>query len=125
MRMITNGLAWLQSQLAEHASTAVTYVRGTDQIEVPDAVLGKSTFESQDVAGGITARSILLDWLISPSRLEIQGQSIEPAAGDEIWHVSGSTTRRYQVVPLGMEPCWRWSGPSRDRMRIHVQEIPG
>lgn len=124
MNLITSALAWLQSQLAEHASTAITYHSGATEIEVPDAVLGKSVYESQDAAG-VTVRSNHVDWLIAPGRLVIDDSQVEPQPGDKIVHTSGSTTRTYQVVPMGTDPCWRWSGPSHDRIRIHVQEIAG
>lgn len=124
MSLISSGLAWLQSQLAQNAGSAIVYHSGPHEIEIPDAVLGKSMYESQDAAG-VTVRSGAADWLIAPGRLTVDGSSIEPQPGDKIVHTLGSTVRTYLVVPLGNEPCWRWSGPSHDRMRIHVQEIAG
>lgn len=122
MSMISNGLAWLQSQLVASAGTAIIYHAGPIAIEIPDAVHGKSEYETHDAAG-VVVRAISTDWLIAPARLTSSGEPVEPSPGHRIEHTEAGVTRWYEVQPLGGVMCWRWSGPSHDRLRIHVREI--
>jgi hypothetical protein len=121
--MFTDGLLWLQSQLSAHAGSAIVYHAGQTSIEISDAVLGKSEYETEDGTGA-KIRSIVTDWLIAPARLQIDDVQFEPVPGHRIDQTVDGVTRRYEVQNLGAEGCWRFSGPSRDRYRIHVREIP-
>lgn len=121
--MISSGLAWLQEQLAEHAGQEILYHAGRDTIEIDDAVMGDTEYESTDL-NGVTMRAQVIDWLIAPDRLVVGGQPIEPEPGHQISQTIEGVERRFEVQSLGSEPCWRWSGPSRDRFRIHTREIP-
>jgi hypothetical protein len=123
MSFVSNGLSWLQSQLAASAGEAITYVAETNTIEIPNAVFGKSEYESDD-GTGLKIRSIVTDWLISPDQLTVDDEPLEPKPGHLIQQIVGSVTRTFEVQTLGDEGCWRWSGPSLDRLRIHVREIP-
>ncbi len=123
MTMVSSGLAWLQQQLAANAGQEVVYRAGRETIAIPDAILGNSEYESEDAAGAIV-RTVVVDWLIPPNRLTSDDARLEPKPGHQIDHTVDSVTRRYEVQNLGDEGCWRYSGPSRDRLRIHVREIP-
>ncbi|HMP78422.1 MAG TPA: hypothetical protein PKD54_03110 [Pirellulaceae bacterium] len=121
--MIKSGLAWLQNQLATYAGEAIMYHAGSTSIEIADAIMGRSIYEIED-AGGATVRAEVTDWLVNPARLSINDQAFEPEPGHRIEQVINGIVRRFEVQHLGSEPCWRWSGPSRNRMRIHTREIP-
>ena len=43
----------------------------------------------------------------------------EPQAGDVIV----ANNRKYEVMDLGGESCWRWSDPYRMTLRIHTKDI--
>jgi len=47
MSLLTDGLGWLSNQLPQAAGQAVTYFRGEEYIQIPDAVQGQEVFESE------------------------------------------------------------------------------
>lgn len=121
MSLIPDALAHLQESIAAAAGQAVTYIAGTSEtaIDVEDAIQGRTIYEADDGTGH-KVRAQVTDWLIAPSRLSIDEVLHVPEPGDRIVHGD----RTYEVQKLGTEDCWRWSGPSKDRMRIHTREIP-
>jgi hypothetical protein len=101
----------------------VSYVRGSTSIELTKPILGAS---SQEVTedNGIVVRSKAHDWLINPTDLVISAAPIEPAPGDRIVVNLGAGNETWEVQNRGVDGCWRWSGPARNRMRVFVRRIP-
>lgn len=107
---------------ARVAGVAIVYGAGSIEIEIPDAVLGNTPTETED-AGGAKLRATQADWLINVSRMVDGDTAIEPTPGHRIVWVDGDRTRTFEVQVLGPEGCYRWSGPTNDRYRIHTREI--
>lgn len=94
-------------------TSPVEYRRvGQSAIEV-QATFGKTDYEVADDHGATIAAS-MIDFLILA---EVLG--IEPEAGDVI----AANNRRYEVMNLAGESCWRWSDPYRTTLRIHTKDI--
>lgn len=86
---------------------AVTYRRGSTEIDVTLAVKGATRFDVESVDGGanITERSI--DWIITAADItDGSGNELTPTRGDEIIDENGIV---YRVMPFGPdEQLWRW-----------------
>lgn len=107
-------LAWHSAQLAAAAGQAVTYKRGATSIAVPDAVEGKTEFETED--GDFSrVRGSQTDWIVRRTRITA---IYPPAPGDII----ETATDQFEVQNLGAEPCFRRMH-SDNLVRIHVRYI--
>lgn len=115
----------LREALEQHAETletlegvTFTYQRGEVSAEVI-GVFDQSRLDediSNGPRGSISAR--LLDVLIRPVRFAETDFS-EPQPGDELTTVG----RRFEVRPVGQEPCFVWSDAHHTFYRIHVIEL--
>ena len=63
---------------------------------------------------GLTINSQVWDFLILAEEL-----GFDPEPGDVIV----ANGRRYEVMNLSGEGCWRWSDPYRQTYRIHTKDI--
>ena len=63
------------------------------------------------------------DYLVKASLLNFGSGPVEPADGDTITEIDPVTgvTYVFAVLPLGNEPCWRWSDRQRSTYRIHTK----
>lgn len=112
-------MSWLGSQLKAHASSAVTYRRGSDEFEI-QATVGRSAFEQTDENGVVLRELATKDWIVSAADMLIDEVAIEPKSGDRITDANGKT---YQVTSVGGQPPWRWSDEFQNMMRIHTTEF--
>lgn len=119
--LLQAGLAWLGSQLKQHASRTVTYVRGNDSVPV-QATPAKTEFEQADTHG-FKIDSEIRDFLIAAADLVLNGVVVLPERGDLIQDTDSTTVHVFEVVPIGNEPPYRYSDPYRLMLRIHVREI--
>ena len=103
---------WLERMRADHCAGPVEYRRTPDTHTV-NATYGKTGFEVADESG-LTIHAHVWDFLILADDL-----GFDPEAGDVI----AAGGRRYEVMNLGGEGCWRWSDPYRQTYRIHTKEI--
>ena len=113
--MLRDGMAWLERQRTKFMSSPVVYKTdhgsGMETFEV-QATFGRTSYEIAD-GYGATIKTHVIDFLISAEDL-----TFEPEAGDVIV----ADNRRYEVMDLGGESCWRWSDPYRMTMRIHTKD---
>lgn len=121
MDLLNQGSAWLQSQRKKHATREVTYRRGAAATVVL-ATVGRTTFE-QDNGAGILLHAQVRDYLIDTADLVLVGEASLPANGDRIEEIDAGQTFIYEVLPLGGEPCWRYSDPYRQTLRIHTKLV--
>ena len=119
--LLQTGSQWLGDQLLAHAATEVQYVRGLEQALVR-ATIGKTEFEIEDAAGAIE-RVQSRDYLIEATELVLGGSRILPQVGDRIYESQGDQTFAYEVLSPGTQPCWRFSDPHRQLLRIHTKHI--
>lgn len=98
---------------------AVTYRRGSSSVSVT-ATIGATTFRIETEFG--FERVVTRDYLIKTADLVIGGTAIEPARGDEIDEVRGTTTYTHRVVSINDEPEFTYSDSARTIMRIHTDE---
>lgn len=110
--MLQDGLTWLDSQRVAHMSSQVAYRRDPDEVTVK-ATFGKTDVEIADESG-LTIQAQVWDFLIAAEEL-----GLEPEPGDVI----AANGRKYEVMNLGGEGCWRWSDPYRMTCRIHTKDI--
>jgi hypothetical protein len=115
--LLTKGAAWMANQFAGSAAHAVTYTRGATSVTI-SATVGRTVFRY--VQEGVWLRTESRDYLCDPAGLTGLGL---PQDGDRISEEVDGVTTTYEVMAPGGEPSWRWSGPTRDRVRIHTQRI--
>jgi len=97
--------------MAAHCSSPVVYRQGATELEIA-ATYGRTDYEVQDDYG-LTVGATSMDFLIPAEVLELV-----PKPGDVIV----ADGRRYEVMDLGSENCWRWSDPYRTTLRIHTKD---
>jgi len=77
-----------------------------------DAAKGKPRFEVTD-ENNVSIRAHLWDFLVLAEDLPF-----EPKAGDAII----SDGRKYEVMELGQDGCWQWTGSHMTTYRIHTKD---
>lgn len=112
--LLRDGAAWLAQMRTTHCASPVEYRRAPD-VYVVNATYGRTAYEVVDESG-LTVGAQVVDFLILASEL-----TLEPTPGDVI----AADGRRYEVVSLGGEGCWRWSDPYRLTRRIHTKDVGG
>jgi hypothetical protein len=118
--LLRDGLAWLEQQRTAHMTSPVEYRRAGQPAKEVQATFGKTDYEVADDYGATIAASAG-DFLILAEEL-----GIEPEAGDIIAAPStssGQAGRRYEVMNLAGQSCWRWSDPYRTTLRIHTKDV--
>ena len=120
--LLQTGSDWLADQLKTHASRAVVYVRGAEQVAV-QAVVGRTLLKLSDGAGGVRMEWTDRDFLIQAADLVLGGGPVLPQRGDVVRETVGTTTFVYEVMAPSGEPPWRWSDVFRKVLRIHTKQI--
>ena len=119
--LLAQGSAWLEAQRTAHLTQPVVYQRGTLTVQVA-ASIGKTVFQV-DNASGFLERIESRDYLVLASELVLAGQQALPQRGDRIREAAGGSELVYEVMAPGSEPCWRYSDPYRQTLRIHTKLI--
>lgn len=110
--LLRQAAQWLEQMRTAHCSSPVEYRRPPDAYTV-NATYGKTGFEVADETG-LTIDAQVWDFLILADAL-----GFDPEPGDVI----AADGRRYEIMNLGGEGCWRWSDPYRQTYRIHTKDI--
>ena len=111
---------WLEAQRHEHASHAVTYHRGGEQVTV-NATVGETRWDVEKEHGVETWQS--RDFLIRAEDLVLAGGPAEPAAGDRIKETIDGQVLVFEVMAPGDEPPWRYSDQWRKTLRVHTKLV--
>ena len=119
--MLEQGAAWLDGMRTKHASRTVTYVRGTDAVEL-SATLGQTTYEIADEYGA-TVEAKAADFLVSAANLVLGGTKALPEPGDQIRVTAGDQLQVFEVMDLGGAGHWRPSDPYGHTLRIHTKLV--
>ena len=109
--LLKQGSQWLEQMRTSHCSSPVTYRRGQTEATV-NATFGKTDFEVNDESG-LTIGAHVWDFLVLADDL-----GFEPEPGD----VVVANERKYEVMNLAGDGCWRWSDPYRQTYRIHTKD---
>lgn len=110
--LLRNSSNWLERMRTAFASSPVEYRRGEDAKTV-NASFGMRDYEIVDESG-LSVGSHVCDFLVLAAEL-----GFEPKAGDAIL----ADGRKYEVMNLGDEGCWRWSDSFGETYRIHAKEV--
>ena len=124
--MLAQAAGWLSGVRKANMTTVVTYTRScTPAASVPvSATIGATTFQIENeysVLVQFTSR----DFLITAADLVLGGTVVQPKANDCITESMAEGTVVYQVLAPGKEPCWRWSDPYRNTIRVHTKQVQG
>jgi hypothetical protein len=90
------------------------------QIPIKRAGVGKTEREVEG-KDGFHTRDESRDYLIEAGVLEIDGNLVDPEPHDLIDEEILGKTFTYEVLPIGKEPCWRYSDPLRTQLRVHTK----
>lgn len=119
--LLQEGSQWLESMRDAHMTRPVIYMRGRDSTKM-SATVGRTVFRL-DKGYGVMERVEARDYLIRASDLHLRGQPILPVAGDRLLEEQDGCYYVYEVMAPGGEPCWRWSDPYRETLRIHTKQV--
>ena len=125
--LLAQGSDWLTRTRAANMATVVDYTRpGTPALTARiGATIGSTTFEIDNGYGAVE-RFISRDFLITTSDLVLGGVVAEPQPGDRITETTPAGTLVYELMSAGgKEPCWRWSDPYRNTIRVHTKQVQG
>ncbi len=113
----------LLPQLMENAADLVTYVRGTQSVDVK-AVYGQKLLKTHDQFGGVRLEWTDLDFIIVAADLHFEdGILLTPKRRDLVYTTVADTVQAYEVMPFGNDPPWRWSDPYNLMYRIHTKHV--
>ena len=119
--LLSNGMAWLESQRREHLSTSIVYERDGDSLPLP-ATIGRTEFEVEDTTG-VLEKVVTRDFLVAAADLVLGGSTTLPERGDLVRETVGNEEHVHEVVGPGAEPAWRYSDPHRNTLRIHTKHV--
>jgi len=104
-----------------HLARTVTYVHGSDSVELA-ATIGKTTFPIEDGAGAaMTYES--RDYIVSAPDLVLGGERVLPERGDRIRDEVAGAVQVYEVMAPGREQHYRLPGPDQSILRIHTKLV--
>jgi hypothetical protein len=103
------------------AGVPIVYRRGATGVELT-AIVGATPYDREDRAG-VIVRSQVRDYLIAAADLDLGDGPTTPQRGDRIEQTTDGQTWTYEVMPIGDEAPWRYSGPGRDVYRVHTRLI--
>lgn len=115
MNMMARGAAMVRRKLNRHASHAVTYTDGDSVSIQVVASIGIVEVASSD-SEGFVVRSRMRDFLVDVAYMVADEVPLVPTPG---WLLI-DRGHQYQIIPIGDEPCWRWSDLDHLRYRIHT-----
>ena len=118
--MLQTGSRWLSRMMKAHAAHAVTYVRGSDQVEF-QATVGRTEFEIVTEFG--VERFESRDYLVLSEDLVLDGNAVTPQRGDKIKETIHGEVLVFEVMAPKDEPPWRYSDPGHNTMRIHTKHV--
>lgn len=119
------GASWIGQQLKSHAGLACNYFHGLEVLPltlVP--IRSDASNDRKAMLGerGIAART--QDFGAIASELLVGSEYFLPTPGDSIeWTDPTDEFRTSVVFPLADQNCFRWSDPSKTRLRIYTVDI--
>jgi hypothetical protein len=119
--LLAEGMAWLERKRTQYLARQVVYRRGSESVQVA-ATVGKTIFRL-DKGYGVQERIEARDYLILAADLALGGTQVLPKAGDQVRETQNGKVFVYEVLAPGNEPCWRYSDPYRQTLRIHTKLI--
>ena len=120
--MLNEGREWLTNELAANAATLVEYVRGESSIEDLTTTVGRSIFDEEDARGNLITVETR-DYLVKTGLLLMDAMQIYPMEGDLIIETQDARAYTYRVLPIGSEPCYRFTDAGRFQLRIHTKLV--
>ena len=119
--LLETGSQWLSDQIDEHLSSPVVYRRGSSSVPV-QAGKAKTTFDMPNSNGMVVAVESR-DFLITASRLILDGQQQLPLVGDRIIEDVNGEMRSYEVQNFGTERPYRFCDAHRIKLRVHTKYV--
>lgn len=111
-----SGTKWLAQKLKSSASSSAIYHRGAVSCPL-GATFGRR--ETIVEAAGIVEQHEQWDFVITAADLVLEGVASLPRSGDWI-EVAG---RKYEVLPLPGQDCFRPCDPFGTQLRIHTKQV--
>lgn len=119
---LSSAMGWLRGTLQDSAGVSVSYVRGAYSVTLT-GVLGQTQFRtSMDGASR-------LDWseadvLLRADQLILNSAVVTPLRGDRLTiSLNGTSVVFEPMTPENGEPCWRYSDPQREMIRLHLKRV--
>lgn len=116
------GLAAMTDVLDRTATQPILYVADTDEIPAR-ATFAPKLLKIDDGQGGTRVEWTDMDFLIPARYLVVAGEPIEPSRGHLVYLRAGDVVQKFEVLPYGDEPPWRWSDPHRSMVRVHTKRL--
>lgn len=118
--ILKSGAAWLNATRAAKMASNVTYRRGGNGSGFAVAGTVGRTEADQVVDASVITSAGIRDFIFSTEAFLVSSTFVPPAIGDTIEEADGAL---WKVVEIGGEPCWRYSSPHKQSIRVHVVKI--
>ena len=118
--LLSDGIRWLDEQLDAHASTEVTYRRGSQSVRI-NATLGRH--KPLETDGGLDQSTITefdITCTFRAADLSLGGALVTPMRGDTIEFRENAVLLTYQILPE-MGRWWRESDAFGLRIEISAK----
>lgn len=112
------GAEFLSQKRHADASVAITYKRGSDQVEI-SATPGRADDDLSEVSE-FTIDADRVDWIIRRADLVLDGSETDPQEGDIVELVNGSKTQSYTVRRDQLGEVYRFCDEFRVDLRFHT-----
>jgi hypothetical protein len=119
--LLASSSSWLSAMFRAHASTSVTYWRGSSSVAI-NTTVGRSE-RLATAEDGVQVKIESVDFLVDTADLVVDGVEIRPRSGDRITRSVGGQELTYAVAPLAGEPEFSFIDSTRDRMRVHTKRL--
>ena len=114
--LLQSGMAWLDAQLVDHASSAVAYSRGASTVGIAATIGRHKPYDS-----GVEENSLYGFEMRLTFRRDALGSLGLPQRGDVATITVGGVTSRYDVLPIDGERWWRDSDAFGNRIEVLVK----
>lgn len=103
------------------AGRTIIYTRGSASVTLT-AVPTRTTREV-DIGDGILGYIEFHDYLIEAADLVLNSSTVLPQPGDQVTDTINGTTQTLEAMPIGDEPCYRFSDCDRTLLRVHTKQV--
>ncbi len=118
--LLSTGAAFLVNNMLEHASTTITYVRGSDTVDL-SAVVGDTKWDITSVADGAVVTWESRDYIVRAADILLAAGAVTPQRGDIIRETRGGITYIYEVLSPAGEAVYATADHGRYSLRIHTK----
>lgn len=124
MGLLSRGMTWLaavEDSQEDDDEHTITYTQEGYSVTIP-ATIGRTPRSNADIGNGANKVTRAdRDYLITASRLVLNGSAVKPKRGATI--VDSRDGKTYEVTPIDNTHCYENSDPEGVKLRVHCMKV--